>query len=1008
MKNVSLARPALWSLAALLTLSLPLALPAQSRVPVGGQGGSNTPPAMPPEVQKAAEQYSRAVAFDKSQKWDKAIPAYEEFLKLANAAHLPARNLIEVEGRLTFLYQAKGDQKKAEASMLRIVALDPKNPLFQVQLASLYHQQQKLPQAKEYATRSLALKPPASVAALAHHILGAIAIVHQNPTEAEKEFALSIQAAPKNPQGYMDDAFALMQLKRTKEALVQAQKAATLAPNLVQAKVLVANIYQDQNRLPEALTKYDEILRTDPKNTVALYNRAAVLHRQNKPQEAITAYLAVLNLVPNSYDARYNLAQLYYAIKNYPAARQQFTLAHNLAPKDARTLGNLALAEQKDAQQQLNLAQKKSIFALAESHFKEACALAPKDISLLFSYASLLEDIGRYDEAIALYRKRLAEAPKEIDPYIRIVQAYTKQRKVDDVVKTWREYRLQEPKNPISYQAAAEALERGGRLANAIAEWKALLDTRPMGGVASNAMNSIGGDLTKLQRFDEAQAQYNAVLALDATGSYAPKDQKVIEMAAVKAERLVALRGLAEIAQQQNRPDDAIAAWEKIKAEEAPLTAKSGNLDPEPYQTIARIYEQLKKYDQAIAEYKALIALTPRSADAYTRLARVYETMNKGEEAIAAYRQAAMISQAPLPERMRIAQAYQRFNQPDKAILEYQNLRKNYPEDIQLLTALALALRQAGRDADSLEVYDALQKVDPRLTWVTEYKAIALMHLKRYPEARALYAAQIDRKPQDRQAYADLANAYKEEGKTNDFLNWLQPRFEKNPANAVLMEVVLDEFLRQNRGDAGYAYLKELAERHKTQRPVLEAYASLLAARSKGADAVEVYRKIAALAPQDVQAQIMLADQLDMNTKKEEAAKIYQAVLLRPELTPPQRLAMRRRFAQRCVLQGDLDEAIRQYQELLKANAKDFEAMAELAQTLVVAKREKEAIPYYQQLSTEMAYSPEVRADIFSKLGDIYARQNNKAEAIAQYHQAQKLNARDPAAAAGLQRLGEK
>jgi len=216
LKNVSFARPVPVGLAALLFLSLPAVLPAQLSVPGGGQSGRNAPPTMPPEVQKAAEQYSRAVALDKAHKWPEATAAYEDFLKLAAAAHLPPRNLIEVSGRLTFLYQARGDQKKAEATMLRIVALDAKNPMVYVQLASLYQQQGKLPQAKEYATRALTLKPASAPAALAHHILGAIALAKQNPIEAEKEFSLSIDAAPRNPQGYLDYAFALMQRKKTK------------------------------------------------------------------------------------------------------------------------------------------------------------------------------------------------------------------------------------------------------------------------------------------------------------------------------------------------------------------------------------------------------------------------------------------------------------------------------------------------------------------------------------------------------------------------------------------------------------------------------------------------------------------------------------------------------------------------------------------------------------------------------------------------------------------------
>jgi tetratricopeptide (TPR) repeat protein len=913
-----------------------------------------------------------------------------------------------VNGRLTFLYQARGDDKKAEASMLRIVALDSKNPLVYVQLASLYDQQGKLAQAKDYATRALALKPNSAAAALAHHVLGSIAMVKKNPAEAEREFSLSIEAAPRSPQGYLDYAFALMQRKKSKEALTAVQRAGALAPMMIQPKVMMAAIYQEQNRLADAVAKYEEVLRADPHNTIALYNRAAVLHRQGNLQDAISAYLAFLDVVPASYDAHYNIAQLYYAIENFQAARLHFIQAHNLAPKDPRALASLALTEQKEAVHLLDTTQKRNEFAQAEVHFKAAQALAPKDASLQFGLAGLLEDTGRYDEAIGLYRKHIAEAPKEIDAYRRIAQSYTKQKKVDEVVKIWHDYRVQDPKNPISYQEAADIDEKVGKLADATEEWKALLATKPSNAVAANAMNSMARDLVKLKRPDEARTEFKAVLALDPTGSSAPKELQVVEAAGVKTERLVALREMAGLALQENKTDEAIEDWEKVKKEEAVLSAKNGIYDSEPYLNIARIYEQQKKIDQAAAEYKALLAVTPKDANAYAQLGKLYEGLNKPEEAIAAYRQAAMLSKTPLQDGIRIAQAFQRFNQTDKAIAEYQNLRRKYPQDVSLLTALALALRQAGRDADSLEVYDTLLKNDAHLIWVFDYKAIALIHLKRFPEARGLYVSQLDKNPQNRQTYADLANVYKEEGKPDDFLTWLQPRFEKTPANPVLMGVVLDEFTRQKRVDAGYAYLKGVVEPHKTQRTILDNYASLLAERGKRAEAIAVYRQIAVLAPKDVMAQLMVADQLDMNTQKDEAAKIYQTLLARPDLPADQRLNIRRRFAQRCVLQGDREEAIRQYIEVVKANPNDFEATSELAQTLVASHRENEAVPYFRKLTTETAYPAVVRADIFSKLGDIYAQQGHKPEAIAQYHEAQKLNANDPAAIEGLKRLGEK
>src|SRR5260221_12262905 len=100
--------------------------------------------------------------------------------------------------------------------------------------------------------------------------------------------------------------------------------------------------------------------------------------------------------------------------------------------------------------------------------------------------------------------------------------------------------------------------------------------------VIASARVVIGQDLNMLKRSDQARAEYTAVLAL--TPSKLPEQFMLQEKAALDAEQITALKGLASIASSDNKLDDSIGWLTELKKREAEIAKQNQQLpDGEVY-----------------------------------------------------------------------------------------------------------------------------------------------------------------------------------------------------------------------------------------------------------------------------------------------------------------------------------------------------------------------------------------------------------------------------------------
>ncbi|MDE2125739.1 MAG: tetratricopeptide repeat protein [Armatimonadetes bacterium] len=948
------------------------------------------PPALSPAMRRAGALLQTALTLQKQNHNSEAISAWQKFQVAAVAAHLPPAQLAGSWQNLAILYSKTADTTHELDALSHLVQLEPANPAILVELANLDSGQHRTDEAATLAEKALKLHPAPGVAAAAHFILGVNFVNHKNLAAAAPQFAAAEHLAPDNPRAQLDYAAILDAAGKYAEALVHAEKASALSHGSLQAELLVAGIQYHQKDFNGALKVYDGIVKQDPRNANAMFNRALILQRLGRVQEAITAYINVLEVAPNLDAAHLNMGQLYSAIGNGAAARQQFLLVykHNKAPKVA---AGLADAEAQDAFSLHDPAQRAAELASAERHFQAALAASPNDLSINVDLADLDEKMLRYNDAIAIYRKLLTQKPGDYDLYSHIARVYGMQRNVDQVAATWHEYSQLKPNDPNGYAEPAGALEAAGRFAAAADEWRALLKHQPQSG---SVMVSLAKDELKLKQTAAATAQLHQVLQLDPSGATAPTPAMRGQVAAaVQAEQLDALRGLANIHHDAGDTEGELKWLRELKKRDmAMANANHIAVNTEAWDGIAAIYLKQKNLAMAAQQYEQLAAKAPGMAEPWEHLAAIYEQQNLIDKSAAAWQSAAARSVDPLPDAMKAGDLYQRKNQLPKALAVYEALTPKYGKDPRLNSVLAQLYELVGRDADAVTTYDRLLKQNPQAYWAEDRRAVALMRLGRYPQAQAAFETELNRIPEQDQTYAELALLYAKQGKQDQYLAWLKARLTQFPDRRTAMQAIVNAYAARKDENAGWSWLSAFAKQHDSNQKVLLAWAQLLDSQNRPEQALAVYQEIAARNPADLNAQTELADRLDEAKQTSAADLVYTTLIANTTLTPDERDSVRALLAQRYVRQARYALALQVYQTVLKDRPNDLSTLGQMAEIYVLQGQTGSALPIYRQIAADAGADRVTQAMAHFRIGDIEQKLGDNSEAITQYKQALMLN----------------
>jgi len=445
-----------------------------------------------------------------------------------------------------------------------------------------------------------------------------------------------------------------IQTGRLQDALSQAEDLLKQNPNNLEARRALGRIYVrmignprdgsiDERYLRQAIDQYKNITAHDPKDVESLVVLARLYRYANNSVDAEKAYNAALQVEPDNEDALTGLALLYSDLGDTRRAIEELKAVTEKNPNE-RTLVALARAyrEMRD-------------YKDAAEALKRAMTLAPENDRLARELADTLAEGDQLDEALNLYQQLAAEDTHDADLRLRISDIYRSKR---DFAKAqdWlaKAKALDKDSIPVRYEEV-NLLESQGKTAEAITALKSLVDdtarrTYSAAESRNRAMllGRLGGLYRKTEQYPLAVETFRLMAAVDKENAPAATAQ-VIETYRTAKDSASALRE-AEAALKKFPSDRAVKVMhanvlcDMGKTDEAAAEVRgllNGQRDRETHLALAEIYEKGKRFTEmgkALDEAEKLSSSNDDKETITFMRGAMYERMKQYDAAEAEFR----------------------------------------------------------------------------------------------------------------------------------------------------------------------------------------------------------------------------------------------------------------------------------------------------------------------------------------------------------------------------------
>jgi len=513
-----------------------------------------------------------------------------------------------------------GKIDEAVAALRKAIALDPKSAEPRAELAGLYARQDKAPEAITAAEDALEVNPKNKEA---NRILGSVLAAHAEqrqpvrPGDEVAGYAKRAMAALEIARGdgtgdlSIDLALARLYLEADRPAeaipllrrivleqpqyaegsvlLADAQEAAgapdaaveTLTsllddqPQFFRGRVQLAELYEHQRRWSQAADAWGKVLGLNPRNTEVAARRATALINASRAAEAKDVLATALKIAPSDLRLTFMLAQAQRDAGDMAGAEATARALQAAHPEDPRA--TYLLAQLLDARGRYQ-----DIVDLLKPEIErqKVAKAQPGPVAMLLGSEGLaLQQLHRYDEAVAVFKEAIDLAPEEPVRHVLLIQGYSAAGRHKDALDAAEKARGKFPQDTsVLYQLGA-ALDRAGRQAESEKVFRDVIARDPLDAGALNYLGymfaehgtSLDEAVTLIQRALTIEPENPSFL--DSLGWTYVQQGKLdladapLAAAAAKLPRNSVIQDhLGDLRQKQNRQADAIAAWQKALA----------------------------------------------------------------------------------------------------------------------------------------------------------------------------------------------------------------------------------------------------------------------------------------------------------------------------------------------------------------------------------------------------------------------------------------------------------
>jgi tetratricopeptide (TPR) repeat protein len=477
---------------------------------------------------------------------------------------------------LARLYRLQNKHEQAEGVLRGILKNDPDNEAGVEQLTQLLLDQGKSGDA--VALLESVTGKTSSPTLL--DLLGDAYTQTKDLAKAEVAYRKATEIDPSELSHQRGLGQTLLSEEKYPEALKVYQRLADLMPDDSDVYLRIAQIYRELHQLDKAEETLTKARQFAPGSLDVMYNEAMLYQAQGRNEDAIRVLSEAVTGVKNQSEVLptrrrtlavlyQQLGQLYRTTENFQAAIYTYEELGRLGDDEdrrARLLLMETFRTAKDLPRALQLG-------------KEALAKYATDAAIKSSYALLLGEAGKTDEAVALLKPQLKGSDADREVYLNIAQVYERGRRykeAEQFARTAEALPGVPRENEMTWFLLGAIYERQKLFDRAEVEFKKVLAVDPQNAAALNYYGYMLGDLGI--RLDEAETMVKKALADDAyngafldslgwiyykQGKFSEAEATLRKAVARESHDPTIHSHLGDVYAKTGRTDLAAAQWEK-------------------------------------------------------------------------------------------------------------------------------------------------------------------------------------------------------------------------------------------------------------------------------------------------------------------------------------------------------------------------------------------------------------------------------------------------------------
>ncbi|HJR55371.1 MAG TPA: tetratricopeptide repeat protein [Rhizomicrobium sp.] len=277
--------------------------------------------------------------------------------------------------------------------------------------------------------------------------------------EAMAAYGEVLARAPRDVDALHSLGMLKLQTGATEEGRQLLEKAVTLDPGCAEARLHLGMALQNLGRRDDAAAAYGAAIALKPDYAEALFQLGLLQRQLGRLPEALSCFQRCAVLAPREPHVFLQRAELHFLLNDFAPALADF---------------ELVLVLQREAN--------------AAGRPTPAIKLA----SLLFNRAVALENLGRFDEALAAYEQLVAMAPGNPDAWTNRGNLLRQEARLGDAEASYRRALALDPGHIVARINRGTVRGMLGKESEALADWRKLLELAPhdrnvLGGLLSSA-----------------------------------------------------------------------------------------------------------------------------------------------------------------------------------------------------------------------------------------------------------------------------------------------------------------------------------------------------------------------------------------------------------------------------------------------------------------------------------------------------------------------------------------